>query len=92
MSAKKQKLRDTTNVTTPEDSKIVKADGAVAATTGGVFSAPSAITADLLATGNQASNRTLEHHFIATVQAVLQSIRQSCSQTVPWSMVAVSVA
>ena len=88
MSAKKQKLRDTTNLT-PEDAGV---KAATSTSDSDSYSTSSAIADNLLRTHCDASARSLEQHFIATVHAVLHSLRQSCSRPVPWSAVAVSVA
>ena len=90
MSAKKQKLRDTTNLTPPH--AISKcAVSAAACVSQHCASSSSAIDGTLQANGG-ASIRSLEQHFIATVHAVLYSLRQTHSLPVPWSVVAVTVA
>jgi hypothetical protein len=91
MSAKKPKLRDATNLT-PEDLHTIKAAGIASANAHNGCSFPSAAIGESPVTGGLASPRSLEQHYIATVHAVLHSLRQSCSQFVPWSLAAVSVA
>jgi hypothetical protein len=91
MSTKKQKLRDTTNLT-PEDARTMKAVVAAESIVNDGSVSSSVILDDPRHNGSHASARSLEQHYVATVHAVLQSLRQSCSQSVPWSAVAVSVA
>jgi hypothetical protein len=90
MLAKKQKLRDTTNLT-PEEvaSKI-----SVAATAGeSVCSSSSYVLVDdTLKIDSDAPFRSMEQHFVVIVHAVLDGLKHSYSLPVPWSVVAVSVA
>ena len=90
MSAKKQKLRDATNWT-PEDAVSKFAVAATGCVSNNCASS-SDVADDLIHAENDLAIRSLEQHFLATVQAVLYSLRKSHSQPVPWSLVAVSVA
>jgi hypothetical protein len=90
MSAKKQKLRDTTNLM-PED-VVGKIYVAATVSESVRSSSLSVLVDDTFKSDNDASFRSIEQHFIAIVHAVLDGLKQSYSQPVPWSFVAVSVA
>jgi hypothetical protein len=89
MSAKKQKLRDSTNLT-PEDAKSTFAIAGSSVSNN--YASSLDVADDLAKSENDLAVRSLEQHFLATVQAVLHSLRESHLQPVPWSLVAVSVA
>ena len=90
MSAKKQKLRDRTNLT-PEGDAISKCAVSATASASQNCASSSSVIDGQCAHGG-VSIRSLEQHFIATVQAVLRTLKQPHSQPVPWSVVAVTGA
>ena len=90
MLAKKQKLRDTTNLTPEEVSSKIS----VAATASASVCSSSlyVLVDDTLKIDSDASFRSIEQHFIVIVHAVMDGLKHSYSHPVPWSVVAVSVA
>jgi hypothetical protein len=90
MFSKKPKLSDATNVV-PEHAFSNFAAHSTASV-GDYCASSSAVVDDLPHAEGDASIRSIEQHFIAIVQAVLDSLRKSHSKPVPWSIVAVSVA